>query len=934
MLSQSNFASRIVPGNIEGATSFNFSLGRQVDSLGGSVVFVGALNQGTAQNYALSLWGSSQSRFSPWAPETATINGVADQTNPIYNAAILRLGLLQQRGALDSIMTLPIVVTQAQPADIQFVQDIAWSKVDDQLTAHALMLTASDIKDTSGVGTTAQILAVEGFETEAIFAAVNPAGSANFGPVGSGVAVTQLQTVKVDDCPQTVLVQINVQPGSVDDLPRASALDITSASIKIGNDVLTIANAVDLYYSSRLKRLYVGLQVQGAAGATDGARAVVVGRFVDSKLVFEPIAPDAVFTLQDKIIGATGASSEVSIHKVRTMQTTTGLDYLIVLGNVGAPGTTLQQVYALPLVNAGDAANATQGLLANVLLAPEVFYTGSDAACSSLPQQFSRRSFVVPATQPNQVFTDTSVQSVVGITSLPAGDITDIKVSNDVVFVSVAQADPNQLPGIFYSQALFDAQGAIAAWTPWQRVAGTTDPVYSFVYRSARGNFAWLTGQTALTVDTVKETEWGTGSPDGLESLVSVLGQLFPVENGGIQGFVDLPNNTPGLFDISIQIATGLNKVALIQTGSLVAGTFTPTVGDFATGLQEFTGGEITQNLPVGNSRVVAVSGGALDTIGQIVAATVGTQGTNGYLFVGGACGLAVLSQPDGSGWSTLNALSTNFSGLTAGMRFAAIGSYNFVRKLIFDEGFLYVLTDTQLDRIDLAASNFATGDLAAVTVATLSDIGCAEGGTLLDVVVSNSFALLASSNGLYRVGNGANIQTTSSNTLVDWTDVGIPEGVPVVQQLQPIVSNNLPNGFAKTNNGNVYILDGYAGLNYAQENRYTVQSVVGQPITIRTIEPLPDMKIKDTLTAFNKFNQYVNLINFDGTDNFFARDRRFIREQMLRDELYTLAPYLFDRGEQIPLEIGDASIISGLTRSSASGAWLVTGDFGLRVNE
>jgi hypothetical protein len=93
-------------------------------------------------------------------------------------------------------------------------------------------------------------------------------------------------------------------------------------------------------------------------------------------------------------------------------------------------------------------------------------------------------------------------------------------------------------------------------------------------------------------------------------------------------------------------------------------------------------------------------------------------------------------------------------------------------------------------------------------------------------------------------------------------------------------------------------------------------------------------MKVKDILTAFNKFGQYVHLFNFDGTDNFFVRDRRFALSPILRNELYTLAPFVFNRGVPVPLGVEDAASVSAITRSSASGAWLVAGDFGLRVNE
>lgn len=929
------FCYRVVPGDTSGTASFTFPLGTQAHSSSGTVIFVGALNAGQGKEYALSLWGSSNTEFTPWAPELATLNGIPDQPNPLYDAAITRLGMLDQLDAGQmSTLRLPLAVTQALPANLYFVQDIRRTIIGTTATDSALTAAAEDIKDSTGV-TTQEIIAVEGFEKEAIFAAVIPASGAGWGEPGSGIAVVQLQTEKIDDCPQTILAQINADPASTTDEPLASPLDITSPAVSIGGDAAGFTDVVDLYYSDRLKRLYVALQVTGGAGSSDGARGVVVGRLVDKKLIFQPIAPDGVFTLQDKIVGATGAGVEISIEKVRTMTTTTGLDYLVVVGNVGTPGGTANQVYALPLVNSALYDDPVQGTLADVSALPETFYTNDTGVCTTLPQEFVRRAFVVPATQPDQVYTQTSVQALVAGASLPAGTITDINVSNDAVFVSVADPEANQLPGIFYAQALFDANGAIAAWTPWQRVAGTTDPVYSFAYRAPVGSFAWLTGQTSTTVDVVKESVWGLGSVDGLGNLVTTLNTVFAPACGGIQGFFDLPLTTPGLVDISLYIATGFKKIALVQSGETVAGTYEPATGNFSDDMQTFTAGEITQTFPIGNSRLVVISGGALDTIGAITAATLGVNGTTneGYLFVGGASGLAVLAQPNGSGWPTVNALGPNFFGLQAGMVFTLLDDYSFVRKLIFDAGFLYVLTDTRLDRIDIAASDFATGMLSVVTLAFLDNVGN-ECTTFFDVVISDVFALLATSNGLYRVGNDGDIQTAANGAAVGWISVPIPEGVPVVQQLQPISSNNLPNGLAKSNNGNLYILDAYIGLAFGQENRYVVQSVVSQPIDNDTIVPLPDIKVKGRLSPFTAFNQYVHLINFDGTDNFFARNRKLIKNSALRGAVSAWEPMLFDRVVRVPLEIENYNYIVSMVRSSASGAWLVAGDFGLRVNE
>ncbi|MEX0848678.1 MAG: hypothetical protein WD055_00440 [Candidatus Dependentiae bacterium] len=944
IVTSSIHSARIVPGNAGGNESFTFSLGMDAHNATGSTLFVGARKKGTGGDYALSGLFSNIKGFIPHSPAITTLNGQADQANPLYDAAIIQLGLFGVRSLVGHQIMNPIAVTQEYPANIYYVdscvqtsrQEKSGCDGDETLVNVVGVCTntisVENVKDATGVEVTTEIIGLQRFEQEAIFAAVKPHDimDDDFGQPGSGIAVIKLVHTKVDECVQSQLIQINAQPGDSSDLPRASALDVTSDAIKIGNDVVSIENIIDMHYSDRLKRLYIALQVQGGADATDGACGVVVGRLVNGKLIFAPIAPDNVFTNQDKIVGGTGADTQVSIHKVRTMSTTTGLDYAIVVGQTGAPDDTRQSVFAMPLVNTiltGTLEQETQGTLANVLIDPEEFFSkNEDKKCNTLAQAFLGRSFVQAATEPDQVFTDMSVQAVVGIDDLPNGDITDINVSNDVVFVSVANTVDNEKPGIFCSRALFDDAGVIGAWTPWERVAGTTDKVFGFSYQAIPGGFIWLTGQTDQSIKTVKQTEWGKGAQDGLADLGLVIEEQLPQGCGGVQGFFDLPQNSPGLFDISLFIATGLNKLLLIESAQQDAnGVLCPNSGNFHDDLRTFTAGEITTNFPNGDTKVISISGGVLDDIGPIIAATIGVDDITdqGYLFVGGAYGLAVLAQEDGNGWSTMNALGKNFSGLVAGMRFISLDDYCFVRKLIFDGGFLYVLTDTQLDRIDIAASDFATGVLSVVTVATLSDILRGIDGTMLDVAVSDRFALLAGSTGIFRVGDDANIQTATDSSEVDWTSVIIPEGLPVVRQLQTIASNGLPNGFAKTDNGNVYALDAYRGFDFAQENRYTVQSVVNQPIDNDTVVPLPDMNIKDILTSFARFGVFKNLINVDGTDNFSARNR-----------VQTLSPLVRNRLFVLPLGIEDASTVSAIVRSSASGAWLITGDFGLRVNE
>lgn len=926
-------AAIVITGDSNGPVSFTFPLGPHARGVAGGTFFIGSLNAGVAGEFAIARNLENQTSFESFAPPTATINGIVDQPNPLFNAAIAQLGTFQSAAGLSKAVLFPMAVTQTSPADLFLVRD----KRSNVVTMSAI----PNVKDVQSQTTTG-IIGLQSFVQEAIFAPVTPSTSNIFGDPNSGIAVVRVDNVTIDNVAQTVLVQINADPNTLlpDTVPAASPLDRASASLKINGDLVSIDNAIDMHYSERLQRLYIALSVEGGANITDGARAIAVGQLQNNKLSFIQIAPDAVFTDSDKIVGGTGSSTEVSIHQVRTMFSSTKLDYLIVVGGNGSLAATRRSVYALPLVNTlatGTVNDVIQGTLANVNDAPVDIYGASlQDKCNQAPQLLKARAFLTAATAPDQVYLSNSPEAFVGGGLLPYGDITDINVFNDAVFVSVATTINNELPGIFYSQALFDDTGAIVSWTPWQRVAGTTDPVYALSYQSMFGDFLWLTGNSNITVDTVKQTVWGLGSVAELADLVTVVSTLMPPSSGGVQGFFDLPSNTQGLFDISMFIATGLGQVVLIESGEVNGGVLDPNGGDFSTDLQQFTNGEITANFPIGTVKVVSISGGLLSTIGAIIGATIGVNDmTNqGYLFVGGACGLAVLAQADGSGWSTLTGLGKQFAGLVSGMRFISLGDYTFVRKLIFDEGFLYVLTDTQLDRIDIAASDFATGTLSVVTVATLADIHKKNIGTLLDVVISGKFALLGSSTGLWRVGNGADIRTAAESAAVAWTSVAIPEGVPVVQYMQTISSSAVSNSWAE-GVGNLYINDAYRGFDWSQINRYTVADVLNNPIDNNTILPLPDIIVKNILTAFSTFGNFRNITLYDGADLFSTRDRAEIDPPMFSRERVCVAPLVvYNRNTPLPLNIDESSIVSSMVRSSASGAWIIAGDFGLRVNE
>jgi hypothetical protein len=910
-------SSVLLTGNADPATNttFTFALQAYAGTSAGENFYVGAQTSGTGQEYSLSQISRSNTQFTPLAPEHVSLNNGLVSINPLNNKGIALLSILAAPG--DNFLGLtdrPIVVTVDAPANVYLI---------DSMKNGISMLSADNLKD-ANQAVTAGIVSVSATQglPAAIFAAVKAAGG-NFGDVGSGIALVNFGEQSINKVKLRFLEQIDAQNGGKTPA-RAIALDRTSSVVAIGGALAAMTNVVDIHWSQSLTRFYVIMQITAGAG---GGRALVVGRVApNGQITFEPIAPDAVFTGTNGIVGTFGAGTQVSLHKVRTMKTTTALDYVVVVGGNGAPAATQNTVYALPVAsffnrNKQIVNPVLHGTLANKNVAPtELFEEGTYKA-------FARREITTVATAPADIFTTDAVPgnipAKVGGGALAAGNIDDIIVSGDTVFAVVSTpADATQLPGVFYSQAIFNNLGQIASWTSWQRVAGTAQAVFGAGYDTMLGNYT-LMFENGGSVNTMRRTVWGYGDTQELGPLSFLLGSEFPKEKGGIQGLFDYPLNAPALNDISALIATGLDKIVLVETGRLNgSGAFVPNAGSaFIENKQVFTNGTLDANV---NAQTVVISGGVLNEIGPVIAAefAAGSGGSTGFLFAGGINGLAVLNNPDGSGWPLASQLTNNFTGLVNGMSFKKVGNYSFVRKLVCDKNFLYVLTDTVLDRLDLDTPGFPATRIAEAALLP----GVSEKGALLDVIVSGNFALLGADNGLFRVGDSADISTATNQDDVAWTGVVVPQGAGPITQLITLSSTGRAQDVALGAGGLVYALRGYQTL--AQVNRFAIAPTDVNPIDANTVLPLHDIPIKDVFSSFIFFGNYANHFATNGALNLHSRNRDLTIPPLVRSGL-TRRNFV-----TLPLDLVNASTVVRLARESASGSWMVAGDFGLQLNE
>lgn len=897
------------------------------------------------KQFAVSRVTRDSNQFLGITPQEVKFNFASKVGNPLYDKGIAFFALFNgEENILQGARERPVVVLNEDKATIYLINNFTnKGEQVDVLSLHNSNVPLNQLTQVMNVPDAAaavtsgitQLAVANPF----IFAAVGVNGG-SFGAVGSGIALGVIGSV--DNFTGPLIIDAPTGNFSRATGNRAVALDVTSAELKIGANLASIGTIVDLHWHRDTGRLYIALQITGGGAGTDGGRAIAIGRPNANILLIEAIVPVAAITGTDKIIAAVESSAAVSIHKVRGMFSSTSLPYLIVAGNVGAPSATRRTVFALPLVSR-NADLSLNGTIAAKDADPENLFTDTEHSL------FITRAIKQPATTAAQMPLSSDAATQVGGGAIVNGDITDLFVHEDTVFATVQVADVGQDPGVFYSQAFFESNGKIKGWTTWRRAVGLPDRTQSVLLDQMTGQFTTLVADSSNEVKIVKRTEWNDGDSGSLSSVVGAAESFMPQAEAGVQGIHDfvvtssvLGTATPGLLDISLLIATGLDNLLLAETSRVVAGAVIPTKGSAFGSLLSFDNGTITQTLPVGGTKIMSIKGGILGNIGPIVAAEIaqdGSGGSNGWLFVGGTGGVAVLSNANGSGWDTATGLSVGFTGLIDGMSFKTVGDFSLVRKLIYDDQFLYVLTNKELVRIDLTQGSPGLGSIISTVVATNDSIPAVGGdGSFLDLIISEKLALLGTSNGLFRLADGLNIRTDSVDSL-NWQEVATPEGIGPVRQLGAISKTGRAQDLARqVGGGMLFALSAYRGKNQAQLFRYDIAQVTTGSIFDTTVRRIDDLFVENIPSYFVNFGSFQKNFATDGALFFGARSKRegaSSSQAILlfsKERIETGSRFLSTK--MIPASLEESTLIAGMIQNSASGSWLIAGDHGIRANE
>lgn len=909
--------------------------------------FVAASQAIPGNDFAISAIDTGSTLLLGLTPAEIMVNNVAKQPNPLHGAAISHLSL---------IGPWPIVAKEDNPSLLFLLDNLRQSQ-----DSRKQIFQSSPIRDGNNavarslfaIETIASSVSIplEATATMAAFAAVGDTSRENelslallffnkFKPkaktkTNNGAAPEKngegekLETPIQDYYGWDI---VDAKTGVHEFLPdgqptgkgnKARLITLTTPELIINGALSMLTHAADLHYDRDMGRLYAAFRVRSGAGANDGARAVLVGSIKDGTLKFQEIAPSSAFTSRDGIVGGRGANVAVTIYKVRTLFTKTLLRYLIVVGGNGNDPELTQDVYALPLVD-DFLSPSVHGTLANVKSQPV------DRFSRVSPYRFEGRGYKIPAIHPDEIFSQNDLAARVGGDALLPGAITDITVARDAVMVSVAEAGNSLEPGIFSSQPMYDAFGRIRGWTNWQRVAGTNLPIIGFNYDPALA-IHWYIPQAVINNGKIAQsfdrTQW-TDSKDPFSYFVATE---FPPGSGGVQGLFDFPVSTPSFSQtlgtrLSLMLYTGFEKIMILQTGSDAEknGLFGPS--PFAgTDIFRSTDGSLKGFKP---SSILVLSGGALSSIGPVSSAAIVSDSANGWFAVAGSHGIAILAAADGSSWSTNSGLSDHFGGINESLRWQLIRPTKNVRKLISSGNQLFVLSDTTLERLEISASALARNEVAAVTLAKLTHEEMCQSSSYSDCIITGPLGLLATSFGLFRSGNGIDIRLVSAPLEAQWTHIVLPEAAGSLSGQGPAsrlfaVTPTLDEGDL-IQGGTLYVLNGYVGLNQAQLYRFAVQSE-NQSVTASTVQLFPDYFIKGRKTFFANPGEYRNYIVTDGALLALSRSAYGLRFPFL--ELLSGV-----RNQVLWLAIPEAHSMGKLIRNSASGAWVASGDFGVRV--
>lgn len=866
------------------SATFTFDVGPHFVQRENSLMFVGSAQADAAKEYALSRINLHKYAVEPFAPARITRNTTNyDQPNPLYNAEVAHI-------VCPSVVDVVVNLTKEPPV----LYNVNSTTAEPDLLALALVDdTGNPIARicklaTNGKGITYALVKTVRDECALVSVSLDikhdkePVSEDEFAKLSQ-----EVQQMKQDD-PRLKRLKGSLETDQegkkfrkkvFKTFKQISYVRITADLVGFGNSDTQIIDAHDLCWHTGTERLYIGLSVLTGSAHSAQACAILVARMnADNSISLEPIlgADCLARGHEQPLVAASGAHKKICVKSLAALRTTTGLlDYLIVQAD--------NQVFALPLANywimgaVPESKQAVHGTLADVSKNPL-------SAFESRRMKFLGRHFSSIATCPDHLYTRQTSAAWVGAGPLVAGAVGAVLVQGDVIYALVNDPYEGYEAGLYESRALFAANGAIAGWSIWQKTVGVAGLDF-MVPDSKRAQFLAFSADcdSENGTRTAAVNTWPEKGTSNIGALINAAYTEFSEQQDTIKKVFDFSVIHPGLHQMNLTVLMSNSKMMIAQ-------------------FPEF--------------KTILFDELSISPIGTPTCAQIGINDQNGWIFIGGTRGLGYVCDENGNGWRMPEGL-TDIAPLQQ-MKVKKLGDYTMVRKLIFDAGCLYVLTDESFDRIDLQ------NGFRATRLATIKKLINQRYSIFYDAIVSDSCALITTSAGMFRVGNNCSIQTDDEHTL-NWTLVNVPDATDSPLFLIPTSVSGNANDWAR-GVGQVYIITGSYTKQGARVHRYAVDHPEHASITDQTIMPVADLVIKDHYSDIGSLLMCSDCFATDGL-YFFAPVKPKKNKPMLLYNGLTRSRTLINVG----LEADD--VISCITRNSYYGNWLIAGSFGLKTN-
>lgn len=704
---------------------------------------------------SLKIIGDTQVPFG--YSSTVYVNGQQVKDNPLHDKEV---------SFFDLLLDQPLIVTKDEPSTLYHIVSAPSGPV----------LSINSIEGICDAGTNENgplpidgIIGLsigasgtqENIDHDYFFAAVKGHGG-QFGEIGGGIAVlrldreigvTMVRNEKTNkEEPQPYIKRFYFNPldahngksnGNCAYPIDNREIGATGLSIKGGLDRL-MPNAIDLHWDHHLRRLFIAVQstTKSNAACDQGSCALLVGRLVGDRLYIEPfVSHESLAQLGDTPFSAMGSSKKISLHKVRTLRTSTGSLYLVMVGGNGGPEETNKKMFAFPIVdrlwNAAFSEwseNPELGTLANnqTVMSPD-------------------RGFVF-VNKFAQTMLDTESITIGAGAQLP-GAIVDMKTVGDSVWVAVRGTDENA-HGLFASDPIFDQQGRIVSWTPWKRSFPTKQQPIKFTYNDEHRvlQIIGIDDTKALhpyksswlpAVDNSQSREQQTTFTLAREFMNS-----FSPALGGVQAVAFFDKNSPGMVvndnHAGLIAATGYQKVFLGLTGRKCAPLHHVFEND------------------------------VLNDLGPITCITSVAVDETTLLVVGGIKGLAVLCDKDGKGISA-QATFEDFLLESTHERYSwkKIGTNRGIEKLISGDDCLFVMTRAALERLELYPEAIIKNELLSTRIFSAKEY---TKGTITDAIIGKCGAIVATTRGLFNTIPGVSLRVVQNAQDCKWQSVALLE--------------------------------------------------------------------------------------------------------------------------------------------------------------